>query len=477
MSKLRVYNFAGINQKQSPLLLQEGELLWSKNLTSTIRGAKTKRTGYSEIGGTFADDVDSIYAWLNPTTGAKYYYLYADQKLYYSNVLAGTTTWSEITWGTNGGTVGTGQPTWASMGSQIFVSGILHSLYSNNGTSFGTMAGAPTNSIDLLPYKQRLYLASGTTLYASELGSPTGWSLSATNPSFSEPMDGSGLIAGIYTANDEIVIHQAYGQISHFDGFRKYISPSNDGMGYHKSKGNTDGINFYSNNDGVYAFTTQPQKISEAIEPLYKLSDVADDSGPFYNNFGATGVAYNERYLLHAGYITNPSMGNPPTYGRVSGYITFVYDLKYNEWDMWETPEIMHSLYYDGGIYGQGLLMGSEDRMYQFSESVYSDNGQAITAEMVGMLHFKEPERDKKIKRITAHASPGCGATFSIAMSDSLNYENLQWYDIGDLYGGVRKWNAPDLRGKYMYYKLYESSTDKPFTFYGFTVDFDYVGE
>lgn len=475
MAKQRVYNFAGLNNKQSPLLHDVGELLYCKNLTTTIRGAKTKRNGYSLLG-TLAGggNVTSLYTWVN-NAGTKQYHAYANNLLYRSTT---GTSWSQVTYGTFGGTIGTADPKWATMGSQTFVAAGSQLLYTNDGTTFGTIALAPTSPVDLLVYRQRLFVGAGTILYASVLGTPDNWSLAVENPSFSEPMEGKGRISGLFVNNDEIIINQTYGDIIHYDGYRKYQSPSSDGVGYKYSIGNVKGVTFYSNNNSIYGFTTEPQRIGEIIDPLYLSSSATDSDTDYYTNTGAIGAGYRDKYYLYLGSVSNPTYENPVFLGRAESNLSVIYDVDYNEWETMTTYDPITSLYNDNGVYSKGLMFGSSSGQVFMFDSSYSDNGQPIECEMIGYLGLQEPDRDKLVKRIVAHASPGCGAKFQVAMGDDFDYEKLQWTDIGDLYGGIRKWQAPDgLRGKYLFYRLYESSTNKSFTFYGFTVIFDYVGE
>ena len=465
MAKLRVYQFGGVKQKLSPFLHEDGDLLVCENLDNYPTGAKTKRSGYEKFLGTLPSTVSSLFVYPNPSNSNITYYANSGSILYHS--LQGTGAWTISGSGTFSGQRPVG---YGAMGTVLMAGDGSVTRHSTNGTSFTDTTLAPAGN-KFAEFRQRMFIADGTTLYASELGSPTGWSLSTTNPSYSEPIDGYGVIGAIFSVNDEVVVTKTGGQITHFDGYRKYVSPSNDAPGFFNSVAKLDGVIFYVNPEGACGFATERQKISDAIQPLFYNNTGSYPSSEFLRSL-AQGVAFNDNYYCYIGTTTSD------IYPQTISNCIVKYDMPRNEWSWYKIPTRIYSALYDYTEDGYGWMFGGNGQVYRFNPTVTSDDGQAISAQMIGFLHFKEPDRDKRINRIIATASPGCGATFQIAMTDTISLDSLQWIDIGDLYTGTRKF-APDveLRGRFMFYRLYESSTDKPFTFYGFTVDFDYVGE
>lgn len=465
MAKLRIYQFGGVKQKVSPFLHEDGDLLVCENLDNYPSGAKTKRSGYEKFLGTLPGTVSSMFVYPYPTNTNVLYYAYAGSVLHYSE--QGTGAWMVAGSGTFSGQRPLG---YGAMGTVLMVGDGSVTRHSTNGTSFTDTTLAPAGD-KFAEFRQRMFIAYGTVLYASELGSPTGWSISSTNPSYSEPIEGYGVINSLFSANDELVVTKDSGAIVHFDGYRKYVSPSNDAPGHYTSVANLDGVRFYTNPEGVWGFNTKPQKVSEPVQPMFYNNSGSAPSESYLRS-SSKAVAFKDNYYTYIGTTTSD------IYPQTVANCIMKYDLSRNEWSWYKIPLRTYSMFYDYTQDGYGWMFGNINQAYRFSPTATSDDGQAISATMIGFLHFREPDRDKRINRLTASASPGCGATFQIAMSDTLTLDNLMWIDIGDLYSGTRKF-IPDLelRGKFMFYKLHESSTDKPFTFYGFTVDFDYVGE
>ena len=85
-----------------------------------------------------------------------------------------------------------------------------------------------------------------------------------------------------------------------------------------------------------------------------------------------------------------------------------------------------------------------------------------------------EPETDKKFETLWAFANTGCQATLQIAIGDSFSKDKKNWISIGDLTEGYKESRFPsDTRGKLLFWKLSETSTNARFHFYGFSCDYD----
>ena len=60
-------------------------------------------------------------------------------------------------------------------------------------------------------------------------------------------------------------------------------------------------------------------------------------------------------------------------------------------------------------------------------------------------------------------------------MGDNLNQSTRRWIDIGDLKPGYTRLEMPkdQSRGKFLFFRIYESSKDPAFTIYGIVVEFE----
>jgi hypothetical protein len=134
-----------------------------------------------------------------------------------------------------------------------------------------------------------------------------------------------------------------------------------------------------------------------------------------------------------------------------------------------------------------------EGWVYTFDEDVYSDNLYnydpiPIDCLLEGFIHASKPEANKIWKKVTAFANPGCQATLMLAASDTFinpydvenntqsNMQVLDYRAVGSLTNGILEYRG-DLRGNFLYYKVIESSTGTPFTFYGFNIEYDFIGD
>ena len=74
---------------------------------------------------------------------------------------------------------------------------------------------------------------------------------------------------------------------------------------------------------------------------------------------------------------------------------------------------------------------------------------------------------------------PGCQAKLQISLTDNLYETTRKWFDVGDLSRGITYVEFPQEynRGKYMFFRFYESSSDQPWTVYAITFEFDYIGD
>lgn len=100
------------------------------------------------------------------------------------------------------------------------------------------------------------------------------------------------------------------------------------------------------------------------------------------------------------------------------------------------------------------------------------DNATAIECVAEGVLTLGVPESDKYFHELYAFSSPGCQATLQIAITDSFNRKSLRWQNVGSLVNGYAHYGfPPSSRGKLLFWRVSEMSTDARFNFYGFSIE------
>jgi hypothetical protein len=118
----------------------------------------------------------------------------------------------------------------------------------------------------------------------------------------------------------------------------------------------------------------------------------------------------------------------------------------------------------------------STGQVYRTAGTAVSDNGKPINCVLEGFIHMDRPDMDKIFKKVKAFANPGCQASLYLAATDHFDAKVLNWMSVGSLHNGVIEVES-DLRGKFLYFRVLESSTTTPFVFYGFHVDADLIGD
>jgi hypothetical protein len=96
------------------------------------------------------------------------------------------------------------------------------------------------------------------------------------------------------------------------------------------------------------------------------------------------------------------------------------------------------------------------------------------------VIHADTPEREKLFKQIKLYFTPGCNAKCQVALSDHFikGDSNKRWIEVGSANTGVAELYLPqeNNRGKFMYVKIYETSTTARYTFYGYSYEAEIVG-
>jgi len=63
-----------------------------------------------------------------------------------------------------------------------------------------------------------------------------------------------------------------------------------------------------------------------------------------------------------------------------------------------------------------------------------------------------------------------------VAVGDTFTRDSLLWQEVGDCSNGVAEFRFPQgTRGRFLFVKIYESSRENRFTFYGYDVQAEVI--
>jgi len=465
--KFRVYKFGGLNIHTSPFLHQPGELISCINVDPNPHGAKETRLGYQTYLGTAnGSAVTDMFSFYKNDGTTFWNYRLSGGTIYSSN--QGTGTWTPTVLGTTSATkIGT-----AVLGDKLFIGdGINPIKYTSDGTTFGTMALAPTGQF-LAEYQKRIYVAgTASTLFYSTSLDGTNWSTSGTADSSSFDIGGGGKLGRIFVANDRLNITKNNQRLYRWDGYSLLTVPTNQGPTSPYSLGEIENYWFWLNRNGYMSYYgAMPEIISIPIE--HQITNQGDTGGITGSLFTtAPGIAHRYQYFASVGDVSEDLAGETIT------NCVHVYDYIHNEWadySFYDKPNCWLS-YVDADGVPQLVFGAANGQCYQMGGN--SDNGHPIVSEIQGVLNMGVPDMDKKFSFIRVHFNPGCGARMQVAITDTFNSGSKKWIDLGDLQTGFKKMAFPsDSRGKLLFYKITDSNSQSAFKFYGMCVDWEEQG-
>lgn len=458
------FSSEGINTYTNPLL-QDGGLIHAVNVTSFPYGAKTKRSGYSTFLGT-ADgaQVNSLFAFPNIANNGTTVNLFraSGSALYHS--VQGTGAWALSGNGTisNGAHFGH-----AILGNTLIGGdGVGSTRHTTNGTSFTDTTLAPVAEF-FEEYQRRIYAAGTTsTLFYSTSNDATNWNTSGTSDSSSLEIPGAGKLGKIFKSADKLVTTKNSGLMHKWDGLSLIDMATKYGPSSPYSVANTEGYRFFLNQMGHFGYDGgKPQLLSNPIQRQ------------FYNdkNTGITGTAFPTipaechmyDYFASVGTITDDFTS------RTISNAVIKYDYQKNEylnWSFANKPTAMLS-YKDVNSVQQFIFGDAGGQVYKLDNST-TDNGVAIASEMVFIFTYDSPEFEKIWRFWRGIFNPGCEAKVQVACSNTYTYQNLKWQDLGDCSDGICEFRfPPGSRSRLLFVRIYESSKNAKFTYYGCQID------
>ena len=462
MNVSKYYAIGGLNLYVNPLAQEDGHIIRAVNVYSDYYGAKSKRPGYDTYLGT-ADGsaVHQLWSWYKNDGVTFYNYRASGSKVYYSS--QGTGAWTVC----GNGTIGAGNYVGNAVldDTMIICDGEGSTRHTTNGTSFTDTTLAPV-AVDLEMYQNRIYAAgTSSTLFYSTTGTASNWDTAVDSSSLTVP--GAGKLLKVIKVADKMVATKNSGIMQRWDGYSLVDMSTKLGPTSPHSVDEVEGYYFWLNRLGIFGYGgVNPQLVSNAITSLIYNNSGSAIAGSDFDS--APGAVHKYDYYLSAGTVTDDLTRKTIDNALIK------YDYNKNEFTMYSTNDYVTSMHsYKDADGNEQLLLGSTGgQVYELDTTSYSDNGNPIEAILEFVVHKGVPELDKKWNWYFLAFNPGCSVKVMVAFSNSYDRDRLKWQSLGTFTEGIAEGRFPEgSRSKLLFIRVTEKSSDKPFTFYGMSID------
>jgi hypothetical protein len=456
----------GLQLGINPLLQNQGQFTRLVNVDSDPAGVKRKRAGYGTLLAPIAggSSVNSLAEWHLQDGTTFWLYAASGSTLNYS--YQGTGAWTIA----GNGTIANGSAFNFAVINETLIGGdgVGSTRHTTNGTFFTDTVLAPIAS-RFTDYQNRIYCnGTASTLFYSSTGDASNWNLSGTSDSSSLTIPGPGKLIEVMKVSDRIVTIKNSGLMHRWDGDSLVDLSTKYGYTSPRSIGNTNDFRFGLTRMGYFGFNGQlPQLISTPIErQIYNDSGSAIAGGTFST---AVGICYRKQYLCSVGTVTDDF-----TNSTVKNALQ-VYNFIYDEWSNYSFGTVVSTLGTYTDISGNSQLVFGDDvgQVYQYGGTNTSDNGLPIEAVIEYVYHDGLPEVEKEFKYVWLFFNPGCQAKIQVAVGNTFTNSKKDWVDLGDVTDGVAELQFSGQRGRLLFARITESSTNARFSFYGMTCDYD----
>lgn len=469
MAELSIKDIGGVNTYVNPINAQDGNVIHCVNLDNNPLGGVRKRGGYTTYLGT-ADgvEVNSLFNWTQEDGTTLFNYRASGSVLYYST--QGTGDWTACT----NGTIADGAHVdHEVLDKNLFIADGSGSIkYTTDGTSFIELGGnAPLGASVLSEFQKRLYAngtASKSSWFYSESGTSAGTSWSGDSSSIWIPS--AGKILAVLKASDRQIICKSSGAMQKWDGASLVDMATNLGPTSKESIGKIEDFQFWLNRLGIFVSNANtPQLISNTIQRQIYNDSGSGIQGEKFDT--APGVAHRYDYLVAVDTLTDDLVGEEIP----RAIIKYNYQKnKFLNFSFHDLPTAWCS--YKDANGDQQLIFGdASGQCYTFNLGT-SDNGEPIETSLQLVLHANMPFLNKEWGYLEVLTNPGCQAKIQIAIEDTFTAGKKKWKDIGSLVNGFNQFRFPTgSRGKLLFIRIYESSSDAPFELYGINVTYNVV--
>lgn len=455
---------AGINTYVNPIQQDmDGALIHAVNVESFPFGAKRKRAGYSAFLGTVNSvQTKSLLSYYQNDGTSFWIYQQSGHKFWYS--YQGTGDWTVPT---NGTVNSTGRIGGAVLDNTFILGdGVVTTRHTTDGTTFIDTPLAPIAS-QFVQYQNRIYaMGTSSDLFYSTTNDGTNWNTSGTSDSSSFKIPGDGKLQNIFKVADRLIAVKNSGQMYKWDGYNLIDMATIYGPSSPICVDKAEDYTFYVNRYGNYGFGgAKPQLLSNAIQRQFYNAQGSGIAGTEYLSIPAK--VHNYDYLASVGTVTDDF-----TQKTINNCI-IKYDYQKNEYLNWDLAHKPTSWLSYKDINGnQTLIFGSStSQCYKFDGST-SDAGSPINSELLYVFTMGGMTWQKKWNWFRGFFSPGCEAKAQVACSDTFTYQSLKWQNLGDLHDGMIEFRFPEgSRSRFLFLRIYESSTTAKWTYYGCSID------
>ena len=320
-------------------------------------------------------------------------------------------------------------------------------------------------------YRDRLYIAncysSATAhpyrVYYSSI--PAGGAITWTPASDFIDVDFAEAITGIEANWDRLMIFTEFSAYSYDQTSKKKVWEV--GCGNYKTLKNYSTYMIWANKDNVWTSTGgQPSPIGDNILELIRQASPS--------NWKAEVI--DDEYYLYLG----ATEANGISYSNCCAIYSF-------RTGMWRWRE-----YYDNfttfAKYTSGgddyLYMGANDGMVMTQSKwtdatpIFQDDGNPILAHFrTNKMAFGDPDVQKNIESVTAYCKYAQGMSLRYRVVNK-NDENLMpFQEIGTLETYINDFDGIGLQGNFIQFEGKEYGDNKPFEFYGLTINYDLLNE
>ena len=455
---------SGLNLGLNPLDHKPGQMIRAINISIDQFNAVKKRPGYNTYLGTV--DGGAVLDLHNFTldNGTQFWnYRNNNGTLFYSQ--QGTGSWTVCGNGTftAGSHIGVG----TLENTLIVGDGVAATRHTTNGTSFTDTTAAPVAS-RFVDFQQRIYaMGTSSTLFWSTTGTPTSWTGSDSS---SVQIPGGGKLLDVMKVANNVVTTKNSGIMHRWDGYNLYDLSTNLAFTSPYSVANVEDYRFGLNRVGQFGFGgNKPEIISNPIEKLIYNDAGEGIIGTTFDN--APGVAHKYEYMLSIGTVTDDL-----TDETIPNAIT-VYDYQADDWSIRTFANRPTSwLSYKDASGSQQLIFGdSTGQCYTYGNNNLNDNGQPIECIMEGIITGNSLQ-DKKWNEFSIMMNPGCQAQVQIAISNTFTKGKKNWINIGGAEDGAVNFKFPSgSRGKFLFWKIIESSRNSRLHLYGLEFDAEII--
>ena len=468
MPNSNVYNLKGINTKISPFSQTDGQITHCLNMYTDLIGAKRKRPGYVTFLGTAEGSaVNTMFQYLKEDGTTNYLYRASGSKVYWYNEGAGTGDWTLAT----NGTISAGAKMGATTFDDVLIcgDGVGATRHTTVGTSFTDTTLAPIGRYFAQEFNRVFIAGTASDLFYSSPGNGTDWA--GTSDSSSMVISGPGKLNGVWSVADRIVATKTSGIMRKWDDYALTRVPTTKGYASYDSVGDIDGYLVGLNRLGYFGFGGgRPEIISNPVVKHIYNNSQSGIAGTVFAN--APAGVYRYQYLASVGTITDEY-----TQHQIPDCV-MVYDYQLDEWFDYRYFNRPTSFlnYLDKNGDEQLIFGDAVGQVYKLAGTATSDNGNPIECQLEGFIHLSTPERDKVWKKVEAFANPGCEAQIMFGASDTFDITKVQWGSSMSLRSGCSSIRR-SIRGRFLFYRVIESSITAPFEFYGFSVEADFIGD